>query len=380
MIGADPEWVVDGTLRGYDPFPRLQEIRSPTLVISGRYDRVTPPSVAQAIFDGLAPGRRRLHVFERSAHRPWAEQPDEYFELVGGFLRAEPQPRRSVDVCVRSARSESWSPLCAPVAAATADGPTVAAWRLAYASESPGRRGLDVYVAAVPGGRPRLVAGVAGRDDFGPAWSPDGVLIAYRLNPVRGDESDIMVVPARGGKPRNLTRSPGIADWSPAWSPDGHSIAFFSARSGGGEIWTMRPDGTRKRRLTNDGGLNEYPSWSPNGSRIAFQTARSGSSRSSSCPVTAASSEIDTAPGPRSVGGLVAGRRVDCVHVDARRQRGLFVIRPDGTGARNLTRTPGLEESHPSWSPTGELTFTRHAETGPIGVGRSSRTDATRGG
>jgi proline iminopeptidase len=86
VVGADPEWEVEGTLRGYDPVPRLQEIRAPTLVLSGRYDRVTPPSVAQAIFDALAPNRRRLHVFERSAHRPWAEQPDEYFELVGRFL------------------------------------------------------------------------------------------------------------------------------------------------------------------------------------------------------------------------------------------------------------------------------------------------------
>ena len=56
VIGADPEWVVDGTLRGYDPMPRLHEIGASTLVISGRYDRVTPPSVAQAIFDGLASG------------------------------------------------------------------------------------------------------------------------------------------------------------------------------------------------------------------------------------------------------------------------------------------------------------------------------------
>jgi proline iminopeptidase len=86
VIGPDPEWEVEGTLQGYDPSPRLQDIQAPTLVISGRYDRVTPPSVAQAIFDGLAPGRRRLQVFERSAHRPWAEQPDEYFEVVGRFL------------------------------------------------------------------------------------------------------------------------------------------------------------------------------------------------------------------------------------------------------------------------------------------------------
>ena len=46
----------------------------------------------------------------------------------------------------------------------------------------------------------------------------------------------------------------------------------------------------------------------------------------------------------------------------------VFVIRPDGTGARNVTRTPALEETHPAWSPTGELTFIRHGETGPISL------------
>jgi hypothetical protein len=54
VIGTDPEWEVEGTLRGYDPLPRLHEIRAPTLVLSGRYDRLTPPSVAQAIFNALA--------------------------------------------------------------------------------------------------------------------------------------------------------------------------------------------------------------------------------------------------------------------------------------------------------------------------------------
>ena len=83
--------------------------------------------------------------------------------------------------------------------------------KLVYASESSGRRGLDVYVTVVPGGRPRLLAGVAARDDFSPAWSPDGNLIAYRRNPARGDEGEIMVVSASGGKPRNLTRSPAVA-------------------------------------------------------------------------------------------------------------------------------------------------------------------------
>ena len=90
VVGPDPEWSVDGTLRGYEPLPRLREIQAATLVVSGRYDRLTPPAVAQEVFDALPPDRRDLHVFERSAHRPWAEQPDEYFDVVGRFLGAAP--------------------------------------------------------------------------------------------------------------------------------------------------------------------------------------------------------------------------------------------------------------------------------------------------
>ena len=86
VVGPDPEWTVEGTLRGYEPLSRLRELRAETLVVSGRYDRLTPPAVAHEIYDALPSDRRDLHVFERSAHRPWVEQPDEYFEVVGRFL------------------------------------------------------------------------------------------------------------------------------------------------------------------------------------------------------------------------------------------------------------------------------------------------------
>jgi proline iminopeptidase len=85
LIGDDPEWKVTGTLAGYDRLDEFERL-PPTLVVSGRYDRLTPPSVAYETFEALAPERRALHVFERSAHRPWAEQPDEYFDAVKSFL------------------------------------------------------------------------------------------------------------------------------------------------------------------------------------------------------------------------------------------------------------------------------------------------------
>ena len=267
--------------------------------------------------------------------------------------------------------------LCA-VGVSAADGGSRAEprpWRLAYASESQGRRGLDIYVAVVPGGSPRRIAGVGGRDDFAPAWSPNGKQIAYRLNPPRSDDSDIMVVAAGGGTPRNLTKSPGVADWSPAWSPDGRSIAFFSMQAGGRDIWLMRPDGTERRRLTRDGSLNEYPSWSPDGRTIAFQSTRDGEFE-----IYAMSSQgrrqrnLSRHPARDQWAAWSPDGRWIAFMSTRDGNDDVFVMRPDGSGVMNLTRTPELEESHPAWAPSGELTFTRHGETGPIELWSMSAT------
>jgi proline iminopeptidase len=82
FVGSDPEWVVGGALRGYDP--ELEEIGAPTLVVCGRWDGLTLPSIAAECANRIA--HSRWHVFEESAHRPWAEQPAEYFEVVEEFF------------------------------------------------------------------------------------------------------------------------------------------------------------------------------------------------------------------------------------------------------------------------------------------------------
>jgi Tol biopolymer transport system component len=257
--------------------------------------------------------------------------------------------------------------LCLLLQSAAGTSGSAAPWRLAYATETAGRRGLDVYVVRVPGGKPVRVAGVPGRNDFSPSWSPDGRRLAYRLDPLRGDEGDILVVPARGGAPKNLTRSPGVADWSPAWSPDGRRIAFFSMRGGGMGLWLMRADGTGARRLTRSGSLDEYPTWSPDGRRVAFQSARLGEFE---VLVTSTSGgavrNLSRNPASDKWPAWSPDGRAIAFVSDRDGSEDVFVAPAGGGGGRQPPNQPHLQESHPAWSPTGELTFSRHADSGPI--------------
>jgi Tol biopolymer transport system component len=68
-------------------------------------------------------------------------------------------------------------------------------------------------------------------------------------------------------------------DSTPRFSPDGHKVAFFSTRSGQGNIWICDSDGTNPVQLTRVD-LAYQPKWSPSGKRIAFHTyelAKAGS-------------------------------------------------------------------------------------------------------
>ena len=83
FVGADPEWVVGGSLRGHDP--ALEAIEAPTLVVCGRWDGLTLPSIAAACAQRIE--RSRWHVFEESCAPAVGRAAHGVLRSPGGVLR-----------------------------------------------------------------------------------------------------------------------------------------------------------------------------------------------------------------------------------------------------------------------------------------------------
>jgi dipeptidyl aminopeptidase/acylaminoacyl peptidase len=114
-------------------------------------------------------------------------------------------------------------------------------------------------VIKVAGNTALAVLGMAAGALFQPAPAAAATptlpsLVAY----VRG--GDVYV--SKGTAETRLTKDGGYS--RPRWSPDGKQLAYLK----GGLLWTMRADGTAKRRLTTRAASG--PSWAPDGKSIAF--------------------------------------------------------------------------------------------------------------
>jgi proline iminopeptidase len=86
FTGQDPEWVVGGTLRGHTVLDRLVKHNIPTLILTGRRDIMASPAIAKRTADALNPEKTKLVIFERSAHFPLEEEPEEFFKILHAFL------------------------------------------------------------------------------------------------------------------------------------------------------------------------------------------------------------------------------------------------------------------------------------------------------
>ncbi|MDR1922076.1 MAG: hypothetical protein LBS31_10120 [Candidatus Adiutrix sp.] len=135
-----------------------------------------------------------------------------------------------------------------------------------------------------------------------PAFRPDGVVTAAVSGP---NSTGIFSFAGRSRTP--LIDQSGI-NVSPTFSPDGSMMAYASSRSGSSQIYVTSAAGGDPGRPVTSYGKSTDPAWSPTGEYIAFVS----------------------------------------------RETDICIVRPDGTGERQLTSGQGTN-MRPSFSPDGRM-------------------------
>jgi Tol biopolymer transport system component len=152
----------------------------------------------------------------------------------------------------------------------------------------------------------------AGNNAF-PSFSPDGKRFVYRT--FSREDNGLRIMDLDTKAVTNLTDG---FDNFPLWSPRGNLIMFARLSGGTYDVYTIKPDGSSMRRLTNGKGNDAHMAWSPDGEYIAFASSR-------------------------------MGFKDEAAYTDAPQPYGeIFVMRFDGTGVEQLTDNQ-WEDGAPGW-------------------------------
>lgn len=181
-----------------------------------------------------------------------------------------------------------------------------------------------------------------------------------------GGETKGGLFAVRDGHLNQLTEDP--LDSEPAFSPDGRTIAY--AR--GGDLYSVRPDGSGQRRLTSGAELDSRPVVSPNGRFVVFERRGSEGAQADLYTVGATGGglrtltsgegddhEVDFAPDGRAIVFVRTAPGPEGGNDD------LYSIRPTGGGQARLTRSGGVDEFAPRYFAGGVLFSRGESTPGP---------------
>jgi TolB protein len=207
-----------------------------------------------------------------------------------------------------------------------------------------------VYVQLVRTGERRQVSARAGVNGA-PAWSPDGHKLALTLAGTNGN-LDIYVLDLDTQTLSKLTDDPAI-DTEPAWAADGRSVYFTSDRAGSPQIYQIGVQpGARPKRITFGGTYNARPRMSPDGSLLAMVTL-DGSNYRIAVQDTASGAVRILSHGRLDESPSFAPNGATLIYSERDGNRGaLATVSTDGLTGLRLNATEG-EVQDPAWGPFG---------------------------
>jgi len=196
------------------------------------------------------------------------------------------------------------------------------------------------------------------------AASNTGAVVFSKSSKV-GDEMKGGLFAVKEGRLNQLTENP--TDTEPNFSPDGRTIAF--AR--GGDIYSVRPDGSGQRQLTSGPEVDSLPKIAPNGRYVVFERrgALGGPSSLYSVGATGGGLRALTSSGDNHDAAFSPdGKSIVFVRTTPGAEGGnddVYSVHPNGGSLRRLTQTGGVDEFAPRFFAGGVIYSRGESTPGP---------------
>ena len=240
----------------------------------------------------------------------------------------------------------------------------------------------DLIFSVIPDGSGLLPLTSGANDTYYPAFSPNGMMIAYTApDATDPNSSRIWVASSDGSQPHEIAQVPGVIydDSNPSWSPDGTRLVFqrlIFDSSGmhvtGAPLVIANADGSGGGSAIAGTDEDQSPAWSPDGTRIAVSHYTNSSppyvldvinadgSNRKTLDTPPSGTEVDNSPAWSPDGATVwFDRGAESVGCSSASQ--IYAAPANGSsGAVLISKDPSFSDYEPAPSPDGsKVAFVR---------------------